>query len=138
MRRRALLALLLCAPLAARAQLDFGKLSEGTAPGDRPGVDEALRRTVILVLRAEARAGTLPDFMTDPEPLPEELAAVVRVDERLPEDFPARLAPERVDRRLPHKRGSTVWAVAGTWMFEIDAVRRRILSVAPDVLPPDI
>jgi hypothetical protein len=43
-----------------------------------------------------------------------------------------------VDRRLPHARGSSIWVVAGTWMLEVDPARNRILSIAHDVLPPQL
>jgi hypothetical protein len=139
MRRRFLLgAALALAPLAAAAQLGAQLGRPGVSPGGRPGVDAALVRTVTLVLRAEARQGRLPDFMTDPEPLPDDQIALLTEGARLAEDFPAQLVPARVNRRLPHARGGSVWAVAGTWMIEVDPVRLRVLSIAPDVLPPDI
>jgi hypothetical protein len=138
MRRRAFLTGLLIAPLPAAAQLGGQLGRPGGSPGGRPGVDAALIRTVTLVLRAEARRDGLPEFMTDPSPLDESLTAQLVVGERIAEDFPAQLAPARVNRRLPHARGGSVWAVAGTWMIEVDPVRLRILSIAPDVLPPDI
>lgn len=139
MRRRAALALpflLLAAPALSQIGAELGR--PGVSPGGRPGVDEALRRTVRLVLRAEARSGTLPESMTDPEPLPPERLAELRLGARLSDDFPATLAPPNVNRRLPHARGSSVWAVAGTWMVELDPVRMRILSLAHDVLPPEL
>ena len=137
MTRRALLALLAAAsPLAARAQIGSELGRPGLSPGGRPGVDEALVRTVKLVLRAEARRPGLPDWMTDPEPLSEDELDQLRVGARLSSEFPARLAPARVNRRLPHARGGSVWAVAGAWLIELDPVRLRILSIAPDVLPP--
>ncbi len=57
---------------------------------------------------------------------------------RLPADFPAQPVPERIDRRLPHARGATVWIAAGTALVEIDPVRLVVFSVAPDVLPPQL
>jgi hypothetical protein len=138
MRRRALLAALLAAPLPAAAQLGSQLGRPGVSPGGRPGVDAALVRTVTLVLRAEGRRGTLPESMTDPTPLDAEWLSQLAVGERLSPDFPAELAPARVNRRLPHARGGSVWAIAGTWMIEVDPVRLRVLSIAPDVLPPDL
>jgi|OM-RGC.v1.025547146 hypothetical protein len=137
-RREALVAMAAASALARPASGQIrGELGRpGVSPGGRPGVDEALIRTVTLVLRAEARRGGLPAQMMDPQPLTEEQKAELRVGARLPDDFPATLAPARVNRRLPHARGSSVWAVAGRWMVELDPVRLRILSVAPDVLPP--
>ena len=139
-RRRFLLAAV--AALAAgpaRAQddpADFGR--PGVRRGSRPGVDEALRRTVRLVLRAEARSNPLPDFMADPEPLPEEIAAQIAPRSPIPEDMVFQRVPDRVDRRLPHSRRGSVWIAAGTWMMEVDPVRRRIILIAHDVLPPDL
>lgn len=140
MTRRRTLALLLAALSAAPAAAQLrGQLGRpGVSPGGRPGVDEALLRTVKLVLRAEARRGGLPAFMTDPEPLSDEELAQLEVGARLPDGFPAELAPARVNRRLPHARGGSVWAVAGRWMIEVDPVRLRILSIAPNVLPPEL
>ncbi len=139
MRRRALLGMALTLiPAAAAAQLGPGVGRPAIGPGRREGVDEALRRTVTLVLRAEARSNGLPPELTDPQPLSEEMLAVLSVGGRLPDDFPVTPAPPGVDRRLPHARGGSVWASAGTWMIEVDPIRMRILSVAPDVLPPDL
>jgi hypothetical protein len=124
---------------AASAQddpADFGR--PGVRRGSRPGVDEALRRTVSLVLRAEARSNPLPDFMADPEPLPEAIAAQIAPRGPIPEDMVFQRVPDRVDRRLPHSRRGSVWIAAGTWMMEVDPVRRRIILIAHDVLPPDL
>jgi hypothetical protein len=151
-RREALLALMLSpagasaqrlavalAPVAARAQpLDLGDARPGIAPGGRPGVDEALRRTVSLVLRAEARAGTLPPSMTEAVALPEDMLGRIVAGDRLPEDIPIEPAPHAVNRRLPHARSSSVWVIAGTWLVEINPVRRTVLSIAHDVLPPSL
>jgi hypothetical protein len=125
------------APLAALGR-DFGLGRPGIAPGGRPGVDESLQRTVALVLRAEARANGLPGFMTDPTPLSEAQMAALSIGGPLPEDIAVERAPPGVDRRLPHARGSSIWVVAGTWMLEIDPARNRILSIAHDVLPPQL
>jgi hypothetical protein len=135
MRRRALLAFALSAALSATPLAALAQIGDRLG---RPGVDAALVRTVRLVLRAEARGGNLPDFMTDPEPLSPEMMLQIAVGARLDPEFPAELAPARVNRRLPHARSSSVWIVAGTWMAELDPVRMRILSIAPDVLPPEI
>ena len=110
----------------------------GLRRGARPGVDEALRRTVTLVLRAEARTNPLPGFMTDPTPLPDELLDTLVPGGRLPDDLPIDLVPDSVDRRLPHSHRGSVWIAAGTWMMEVDPIRRRIVLIAHDVLPPDI
>jgi hypothetical protein len=110
----------------------------GVRRGERPGVDESLRRTVRLVLRAEARTQPLPDFMIDPEPLPDDVAALLLPDGALPPDIPIAPVPDRVDRRLPHSRRGSIWVAAGTWMMEVDPVRRLIILIAHDVLPPDI
>jgi hypothetical protein len=125
------------APLAGAAR-DFGLGRPGIAPGGRPGVDESLQRTVSLVLRAEARSNGLPAFMTDPQPLTEAQMAALTVGGPLPDDIAVERAPPGVDRRLPHARGSSVWVVAGTWMLEVDPARNRILSIAHDVLPPQL
>jgi hypothetical protein len=125
------------APLAAIGR-DFGLGRPGIAPGGRRGVDESLRRTVSLVLRAEARSNGLPAFMTDPTPLSEAQMESLSVGGPLPEDIAIDRAPPGVDRRLPHARGSSIWVVAGTWMLEIDPARNRILSIAHDVLPPEL
>lgn len=134
----ALQAALGLAPVAAVAQLDHSISRPGIGPGRREGVDEALRRTVSLVLRAEARSGGLTPELSDPQPLPEDMLDALVVGERLPDDFPVTAAPDNVNRRLPHVRRGSVWASAGTWMIEVDPVRMRILSVAPDVLPPEL
>lgn len=134
----ALAALPLGAPAAAQLGAALGRTGAGES-GRRAGVDEALRRTVSLVLRAEARgANPLPDFITDPQQLSEELMALLTPRGRLPADFPAQPVPERIDRRLPHARGATVWIAAGTALVEIDPVRLVVFSVAPDVLPPQL
>jgi hypothetical protein len=138
MRRRALLLAAALAPLAAAAQLDLDAGRPGVSPGGRPGVDEALRRTVTLVLRAEARRGELPAFITDPQPLDPEQEIALVPGGRLDPDFPAQAVPARLNRRLPHARGGSVWAAAGRWLIEVDPVRLRVLSVAPDVLPPPL
>lgn len=120
----------------AAAQDGIGR--PGVRRGARPGVDEALQRTVRLVLRAEARSGALPPFMTDPVPLPEEDAQRLVPGGPLPEDIEVQPVPAAVDRRLPHARRGSVWVVAGTWMMEIDPIRRLVMSIAYDVLPPDV
>ncbi len=139
MRRRTLVAALAAmVPTAVASQLSEALGGGRTAIQRRPGVDEALRRTVTLVLRAEARSNGLPDFLTDPQPLTDEQLENLTTGARLPEDFPLIPAPEGVNRRLPHTRGGSVWAAAGTWMVEVDPVRLVVLSVAHDVLPPDL
>ena len=139
MRRRTLLAALAAlAPAAATAQLSEALGGGRTAIQRRPGVDEALRRTVRLVLRAEARANGLPGFLTDPQPLDEALLDLLTPGARLPEDFPLIPAPDSVNRRLPHVRRNSVWAAAGAWLVEVDPVRLVVLSVAHDVLPPEL
>ncbi|TVQ55163.1 MAG: hypothetical protein EA355_10585, partial [Rhodobacteraceae bacterium] len=135
--RRAFLAFLAAAPAAAAAQLlprDPGR--PAISRGGRPGVDEALRRTVTLVLRAEARQTVLPLFMLEPEPLAEDQMARLVVGAPVPEDVALEPAPESVNRRLPHSSSRTIWAVAGTAMVEVDPIRNRVLSIAHDVLPP--
>jgi len=139
MRRRRIVALMLAlVPAAALAQLGPVTGRSGMDIGRRPGVDEALRRTLTLVLRAEARSNGLPSDLSDPQPLSAEQIALLAVGARLPDNFPVTAAPPGVDRRLPHARGGSVWASAGTWMIEVDPVRMRILTVAPDVLPPEL
>jgi hypothetical protein len=139
-RRRLLLAasaFLVAGPLPAQDDpSDFGR--PGVRRGSRPGVDEALRRTVTLVLRAEARSNPLPDFMSDPEPLPEAMGAQIAPGAPIPADMVFQRVPDRIDRRLPHSRRGSVWIAAGTWMMEVDPVRRRVILIAHDVLPPDI
>jgi hypothetical protein len=125
----------LLAPAAAAAR-DFGLGRPGIAR--RPGADEALRRTVSVVLRAEARSNGLPDFMTDPTPLTEEEAASLTLGGPVPDTLAVQPAPEGVDRRLPHARGGSIWVAAGTWMLEVDPTRNRILAIAHDVLPPEL
>jgi hypothetical protein len=138
MRRRALLSGLLLAPLAGRAQeiADIGR--PGLRRGSRPGVDEALRRTVTLVLRAEARSGTLPEFMADPPALDEAMADRIVPGGPIPEGLDYRPVPDSIDRRLPHARRGSVWVAAGPWMVEIDPVRRLVVLIAHDVLPPEM
>jgi hypothetical protein len=135
-RRGLFLALALSPAAATAAPLDTRSSRPGI--GRRAGVDEALRRTVTLVLRAEARSNGLPEFMTDPTPLPEETLALIVRGERLPPDLELEPAPDSVNRRLPHARTSSVWAAAGTWLIEVDPVRRTVLAIAHDVLPPDL
>lgn len=138
MTRRAALAGV-AALAAAPALAQLGGLSGRTGVrGARRGVDEALRRTVTLVLRAEARRGALPPEMTDPQPLSPENEDMLRVGARLPEDFPATPVPDSINRRLPHARGSSVWITAGLSLVELDPTRLRVLSVAYDVLPPQL
>ncbi|MFN3613082.1 MAG: hypothetical protein ACK4WC_00780 [Rubrimonas sp.] len=124
-------------PAAAAAQLGQS-LPQGGGRAPRPAVDEALRRTVTLVLRSAARSGSLPDFATNPEPLSEELLAELRVGARLSPEFPANAMPDAINNRLPHVRGGSIWAAAGTWLIEVDPVRLVVLTVAPDMLPPDV
>ncbi len=129
------LATAVLAPMAVRAQV-FGVGRPGIAA--RPGVDEALRRTVTLVLRAEARSNGLPSFMSDPSPLTDAQAEAIVRGGPVPPGIEVHPAPDGVDRRLPHARGGSIWVAAGTWMLEVDPVRNRVLSIAPDVLPPDL
>lgn len=139
MKRRALIAALALVPAAAAAQFVPGDPGRpAISRGGRPGVDEALRRTISLVLRAEARQNALPAFMTDPVPLDEEAMAALVVGRPVPQDVALESAPDSVNRRLPHSSSRTVWAVAGTAMIEIDPIRNRILAIAHDVLPPDV
>lgn len=132
--------LMIAAPLLmltglARAQVaDIGR--PGVRRGERPGVDEALRRTVTLVLRAEARTGGLPEFMMDPAPLPDDIADALVPGGPIPDGLVYQPVPDSVDRRLPHARRGSTWVAAGTWMIEIDPIRRRIVLIAHDVLPP--
>jgi len=136
-RRAALAGVAALAAAPALAQL--GGLSGRTGVrGNRRGVDEALRRTVSLVLRAEARRGALPPEMSDPQPLSPEQEALLMVGAVLPDDFPATPVPEAINRRLPHARGGSVWIAAGFTLIELDPTRLRVLSVAPDVLPPQL
>jgi hypothetical protein len=137
--RRAFLVGLALLPAAARAQLSpDGASRPAISRGGRPGVDEALRRTVSLVLRAEARQNALPPFMADPEPLSEAQMAALVVGGPIPDDVPLEAAPDSVNRRLPHASSRTIWAVAGTALIEVDPIRNRILGIAHDVLPPDL
>jgi hypothetical protein len=122
----------------AAAQLDALLSGRTAVGGNRAGVDEALRRTVTLVLRAEARRAPLPPAFTNPQPLTPQQAALLVKGATLPRDFPAIPATEAMNRRLPHARGGSVWVVAGSAMLEIDPTRLRVLSVAHDVLPPDL
>lgn len=136
-RRRvlALSLLLLAGPVLAQVA-DAGR--PGVRRGERPGVDEALRRTVTLVLRAEARSGSLPDFMMDPAPLPDAMAEVLAPGGAIPAGLVYQPVPESVDRRLPHARRGSTWVAAGPWMIEIDPIRRQIVLIAHDVLPPSL
>lgn len=141
MRRRALLAALALIPAAALAQLRLDTPAESrpaVSPGRRAGVDEALRRTVTLVLRAEARSAGLPPELADPKPVAEEIIASLVVGQRLPEGVEAFGVPDRINRRLPHARGGSVWASVGATLIEIDPVRLNVLSIAHDVLPPQM
>lgn len=136
---RSLAVLALLAPGARAAATGLADLGRpGVRRGERPGVDEALRRTVTLVLRAEARTNPLPAFMIDPTPLPEAMLDALVPDGPLPDDLPVEPVPAGIDRRLPHSRRGSVWVAAGTWMMEVDPIRRRIVLIAHDVLPPDI
>jgi hypothetical protein len=138
MKRRALIAALIAAPFTAAAQLGQSLGGQHLVPrGARPVADEALRRTVSLVLRAAARRGALPPALTDPQPLTEEEYATLRPGSRISPDFPAEAVPEAINDRLPHARSATIWASAGTWMIEVDPTRFVVLTVAPDVLPPE-
>jgi hypothetical protein len=133
------LAGLATAPPPAAAQLGATMDATPHTPrGARPVADEAVRRTVTLVLRAVARRGALPPELTDPQPLSDEDYALLRPGQRISPDFPAAAVPTAINDRLPHVRGSSIWASAGTWLIEIDPTRMTILTVAPDVLPPDI
>ncbi len=129
------------APQAADAQLRLDAPSDSRpaiSPGRREGYDEALRRTVTLVLRAEARSQGLPAELTDPPPVPDDVIASLATGERLPEGVEAFAVPDRVNRRLPHARGGSVWASVGTSLIEIDPVRLIVLSIAHGVLPPQM
>lgn len=138
MRRRAfVLGALALTPAAGWAQLGQS-LPLGGVRAPRPAVDESLRRTVMLVLRSAARSGVLPDFATDPQPLPEDILAELRVGARLSPEFPAQAMPDAINSRLPHVRGGSIWAAAGTWLIEVDPVRLNVLTVAPDMLPPEL
>lgn len=140
--RRHLLSLLLPGAAALAAGSTGAQVADvgrpGVRRGARPGVDEALRRTVTLVLRAEARAGNLPAFMTDPEPLPDALADQLEPGGPLPEALTYQPVPDSIDRRLPHARRGSIWVAAGPWMIEIDPIRRRVVLIAHDVLPPEL
>lgn len=142
MRRRRLLgggaAFVALAPVNASAQLRIENARPGLSPGGRPGVDEALRRTVSLVLRAEARRGGLPESMMDPTPLSDAEFAAFVVGQKLPDGQPVDAVPARINRRLPHAKSNSVWAVAGESLIEVDPVRLRVLSIAHDVLPPKL
>lgn len=138
--RRALILGLLVAPLPAFAQLRMQEPTESRpaiSPGRREGVNEALRRTVTLVLRAEARSNGLPPELSDPAPVAEEVIGSLRTGQRLPEGVEAFAVPDRINRRLPHARGGSVWASVGATLIEIDPVRLTVLSIAYDVLPPE-
>jgi hypothetical protein len=136
-RRAFVIGALALIPTAAAAQLGQS-LPRGGVRAPRPAVDEALRRTVTLVLRSAARSGSLPDFATDPQPLPDEMLAELRVGARLSPEFPANAMPDAINNRLPHVRGGSIWAAAGTWLIEVDPVRLTVLTVAPDMLPPEV
>lgn len=139
MRRRLLVAslgLVLAGAGWAQVVVDTGR--PGVRRGARPGVDEALRRTVTLVLRAEARSNGLPDFMMDPPPLPDEMAEALAPGGPIPAGLVYQPVPESVDRRLPHARRGSTWVTAGPWMIEIDPIRGLVILIAHDVLPPEL
>ncbi len=129
---------LILTPVGASAILDGARPDPSVSSQTRPGVDRALQRTVTLVLRAEARSNGLPATMTDPAVLDAEQMAKLVVGARLPDEIEAVTVPPSLNRRLPHVRGESVWAVVGTALIEVDPVRLTILSVALDVLPPQL
>lgn len=141
--RRRLVAWLAAAPLAGaalrpapvRAQRIGG---EGMArPGLQAEASEALISTVVLVLRSTyaRHRDTLPDFMLHPQPLPPEIAEALAVRAPLPEPLRDQPVPVSLNRRLPHTRGSSVWAVGGRDLIEVDPARLTVLNIVRDAIP---
>jgi hypothetical protein len=76
--------------------------------------------------------------MADPAPLDEAVAERIVPGGPIPGGLDYRPVPDSIDRRLPHARRGSVWVAAGTWMIEIDPVRRLVVLIAHDVLPPEM
>jgi hypothetical protein len=139
MNRRALVFAIALVPAAALAQLGQSMDRPILAPsGAKPLADEAIRRTVTLILRAAARRGALSPELTDPQPLTDEFYDQLRVGARLSPEFPAIAVPVAINDRMPHARSGSIWASAGSWLIEVDPVRLTVLTIAPEVLPPDL
>ena len=138
----AALALALAAtPILAPQAQEGGRI--GAPATGRTGIQmeasEALASTVRLVLRTVYRRdpGSLPDYMLAPRPMAPEIAEALAVRARLPEPLRDRPAPLELNRRLPHSRGGSVWAVGGRDMIEVDPVRLTVLAIVRDALPVD-
>ncbi len=107
----------------------------------RPGLEaeasEALVSTVRLVLRSTyaRRFDTLPDFMREPRPMAPEVAEALAVRKPIPDPLRDQPVPAALNRRLPHSRGSSVWAVGGRDLIEVDPVRLTVLNIVRDAIP---
>ncbi len=122
-------------PLPARAQRIGG---EGLArPGLQAEASEALISTVRLVLRSTyaRHRETLPDFMLQPQPMAPEVAEALAVKRPLPDPLRDQPVPVSLNRRLPHTRGASVWAVGGRDLIEVDPVRLTVLNIVRDAIP---
>lgn len=106
-------------------------------PGLQAEASEALVSTVRLVLRSTyaRHRDTLPDYMLEPQPMAPEIAEALAVRQPLPEPLRDQPVPVSLNRRLPHTRGSTVWAVGGRDLIEVDPVRLTVLSIVRDAIP---
>ncbi len=106
-------------------------------PGIQAEASDALISTVKLVLRSTyaRHRETLPDFMLKPQPMAPEIAEALAVRKPLPDPLRDKPVPASLNRRLPHSRGSSVWAVGGRDLIEVDPVRLTVLNIVRDAIP---
>lgn len=140
--RRRVVAWIAAAPLLAAAPCLPARAQRIGGDGlNRPGLQaeasEALVSTVRLVLRSTyaRHRDTLPDFMLAPQPMAPEVAEALAVRRPLPDPLRDRPVPVSLNRRLPHTRGSSVWAVGGRDLIEVDPVRLTVLNIVRDAIP---
>jgi len=123
------------APGPARAQRIGG---DGLGrPGLQAEASDALISTVRVVLRSTyaRHRDTLPDYMLQPQPLAPEIAEALAVRQPLPDPLRDQPVPVSLNRRLPHTRGASVWAVGGRDLIEVDPVRLTVLNIVRDAIP---
>ena len=106
-------------------------------PGLQAEASEALTSTVMLVMRSTyaRHRETLPDFMLAPQPMSPDVADGLAVRQPLPDPLRDKPVPVSLNRRLPHTRGSSVWAVGGRDLIEVDPVRLTVLNIVRDAIP---
>lgn len=106
-------------------------------PGIKAEASEALISTVRLVLRSTyaRRPEILPDFMLEPRPMAPEVEEALAVRRPIPDPLRDQPVPASLNRRLPHSRGSSVWAVGGRDLIEVDPVRLTVLNIVRDAIP---